>query len=733
MKKQYNYHKQERKSKSKNKKEKKSSTSRSKSKTKTKNTDTINNKSKSKIKLNKKTPNILLEKKLNEKTTIDNFKNNLTNEEKDQLVKNCIEELESEKISIKQYNVDSNSNENNNEKIKKSHNKKYLTIDVEENIESPSSVNNETNTGLIEVKNRKFNNINDIDKRVLYDGYVFYEDPHKPQKYPQISNYRCSNYRKNERLLKNQFCNALLKRKEEKNTIYFILEKNHSDECIKLHSITKKTETNLIGNYNDYINKCFKYLDSTEEYNKKEFTIKLQNIYNENKYDFRLKENTIKNIISRWKTNSLRFTKYSAIENRFNKKEELILWEYNNSSIFTSNKKNPIPSEYFIWSSDQMIARSRLAKHLFIDGTFHHPVGFSQLLIIIFKDIVTSKYLPCFYILMSNKTEIIYDMIFKSIIRILTQNNIYNLDIKTITTDTEIALINSIKTNFPKSQRIGCWFHLKQDLMREARVLGLFNPKNNNINPETTLEVITQLSLLPIEYDGNINYLIQKLDILSKQYPNYYNMINGYFKETKLKYFQDDSYNYNQFPKDIRANSILERYNNIVKRDLGEKRTCNGVIFLNFINNEIIRINNELIVNQNINVLYNAKNTKFGLEKYNKIDNNDKLNNAFTNEIHELIKENISNKLLMQRGYICRYNTYITLFYFTITPYLKENKNNNYILLNGLNEKIIKLSEDVNDINYINIVIFLQKNKFYTINAKIDAIINEEDAEKKKN
>ena len=284
----------------------------------------------------------------------------------------------------------------------------------------------------------------------------------------------------------------------------------------KASQYQKKNETNLIGNYNDYINKCFKYLDSTEHYNKKEFTIKLQNIYNENKYDFRLKENTIKNIISRWKTNSLRFTKYSAIENRYNKNEELILWEYNNSSIFTSNKKNPIPSEYFIWSSDQMIARGRISKHLFIDGTFHHPVGFSQLLIIIFKDIVTSKYLPCFYILMSNKTEIIYDMIFKSIIRILTQNNIYSLDIKTITTDTEIALINSIKTNFPKTQRIGCQYHLKQDLMREARVLGLFNQKNNKINPETTLEVITQLSLLPIEYNGNINDLLFKLDILAK-------------------------------------------------------------------------------------------------------------------------------------------------------------------------------------------------------------------------
>ena len=48
-------------------------------------------------------------------------------------------------------------------------------------------------------------------------------------------------------------------------------------------------------------------------------------------------------------------------------------------------------------------------------------------------------------------------------------------------------------------------------------------------------------------------------------------MINGYFKETKLKYFKDVSFNYNKFPIDISANSILENYNKIVKRDLGKK------------------------------------------------------------------------------------------------------------------------------------------------------------------
>ena len=49
---------------------------------------------------------------------------------------------------------------------------------------------------------------------------------------------------------------------------------------------------------------------------------------------------------------------------------------------------------------------------------------------------------------MSNKTEIIYDLVFKFIIRILNQNKIYTLEIRTITIVTEIALINSVKRNF---------------------------------------------------------------------------------------------------------------------------------------------------------------------------------------------------------------------------------------------------------------------------------------------
>ena len=146
-----------------------------------------------------------------------------------------------------------------------------------------------------------------------------------------------------------------------------------------------------------------------------------------------------------------------------------------NSTIFTSTKKYPIPSEYFIWTSNSIISRARMTGHLFIAATFNHPDNYSQLLIIIFKDLIISLYLAAFIFWRLNKTEILYNLIFSSVKRILTQNNIYNLIIETIKTDSE--LINAINNNFPNSQRIGCWFNLKQDLLREAKTLGLLNKK----------------------------------------------------------------------------------------------------------------------------------------------------------------------------------------------------------------------------------------------------------------
>ena len=56
-----------------------------------------------------------------------------------------------------------------------------------------------------------------------------------------------------------------------------------------------------------------------------------------------------------------------------------------------------------------------------------------------------------------------------------------DINVNSIVTDSELVLVKIFKKYFPNSLRIMCLFHLKQDLMREAKKLGLFNSKNKKV------------------------------------------------------------------------------------------------------------------------------------------------------------------------------------------------------------------------------------------------------------
>ena len=59
------------------------------------------------------------------------------------------------------------------------------------------------------------------------------------------------------------------------------------------------------------------------------------------------------------------------------------------------------------------------------------------------------------------------------------------------------------------------------------------------------------------------------------------------------------------------------------------------------------------------------------------------------------IKYDISQKWLVQKANNWRYNAYITLFYFTISPFLSSLKDPRLVNLNKLNDLILKLSENL--------------------------------------
>ena len=94
-----------------------------------------------------------------------------------------------------------------------------------------------------------------------------------------------------------------------------------------------------------------------------------------------------------------------------------------------------------------------------------------------YKDIITDLKIPALYILLNSKREILYEIVFQSVINNILQETVSNLQYETIVTDQEIGLINATKKYFPNCQRISCLFHYKQDILRNLKSYGLYNKK----------------------------------------------------------------------------------------------------------------------------------------------------------------------------------------------------------------------------------------------------------------
>lgn len=62
-------------------------------------------------------------------------------------------------------------------------------------------------------------------------------------------------------------------------------------------------------------------------------------------------------------------------------------------------------------------------NHIYIDGTFHYPIGYKQLLVIMYKNYITDLKIPLFYILINGKYQIYYEKILNNVYNILIDYN----------------------------------------------------------------------------------------------------------------------------------------------------------------------------------------------------------------------------------------------------------------------------------------------------------------------
>ena len=119
-----------------------------------------------------------------------------------------------------------------------------------------------------------------------------------------------------------------------------------------------------------------------------------------------------------------------------------------------------------IYGTHKFLSLLRNCDSWFCDGTFSVvPNLFTQLYTIHAE--MDSIIFPCIYALLPNKTEAIYDKLFKKLLEIEPL-----LNPLTIMVDFEKAAINALEENFI-SVITGCFFHLSQNIFRRVQEHGL--------------------------------------------------------------------------------------------------------------------------------------------------------------------------------------------------------------------------------------------------------------------
>ena len=586
-------------------------------------------------------------------------------------------------------------------------------------------IDNKENNHIEEKNIQLFQNEN-----LLFNGKLF-KINRKTTNYKRKDNikriiFKCCNNRKDEALResinKKSFCNATIEYIYPEQNIKsgYFLKHPHSIECNDIYDNKPKIVDKKSKDKEKFIEECHRIMNSSDIYDRRLFKEEFMKIYNNSKYNFPITNNLLSNIISKWKNISNRFNKTSVLFNPYDYQNRLILREYRTLYIIKDVKIKPSLLEYIIWSNEENIKRIRKAKHYFIDSTFHHPPEFKQLLIVMYKDIITDLKIPGIYILMNEKSENLYDIVFNSIFNLITNNGKIDINVISIVTDTEIALINSIRKYFPNTQRIACFFHYNQDILRNMKLYKLYNKDDK----ETSDLIRRELSILPIIYNGNINMIINKVKNLQIKYPYYDNYLENYFLENKLCYFKDESLFYQKIPKDCRTNNYLENYNGFIKQQLGKRRLINWINFLDFIKKESQRSIDKLMNSQNNNKIYfkdetipllnnNEEQIIIDASKLPVFNENKNLNKNFfekkektyllENEKNSLTEIIYSTKGILNVGNTCYVNALIQVLFHSyqfIVQFAncKEfNKDNIFNISNKLYNIITKISFAINN------------------------------------
>ena len=206
-----------------------------------------------------------------------------------------------------------------------------------------------------------------------------------------------------------------------------------------------------------------------------------------------------------------------------------------------------------LWASEESLSVLRQNGDIFIDGTFRVvPAGFYQCVVIMALDLTSSEYVPTVWALLSGKSENMYCTLLHEIVVLLDYQWMPSICV----CDFERGLLGAARYQFPDSQIIGCYFHLKQSLYRKMRELTL---------PADQIDIcIDKIEILTLIPPGDISIGISFIRSKIKNEDPIWNNFWEYFDKTWMQRFQPSLWNIESIiaKKDItRTNNALESYN----------------------------------------------------------------------------------------------------------------------------------------------------------------------------
>ena len=210
------------------------------------------------------------------------------------------------------------------------------------------------------------------------------------------------------------------------------------------------------------------------------------------------------------------------------------------------------------YSSQRQMMMLAQSTRWHVDGTFKaSPSIFGQLYLIHawYKDEMN----PCVFLLLPNRRKNTYLRMLRQLKFQANQMEL-QLDPKQIMPDFEIAVIESIKEEFPNAEIKGCHFHHTQCIWRKIQDLGLATVYKENRCVRHWLECFKSLSFIPLTLvEITFNLLVSKKP--QSEHGDKFDLFVKYFRSTWFTLFPPRLWNHHE-TIGPRTNNHVEGYNN---------------------------------------------------------------------------------------------------------------------------------------------------------------------------